>query len=42
MVTRIADQGRAWDIAVYNAAGADVTFDFVFAREDSGDLVVAA
>ncbi|WP_406016805.1 WhiB family transcriptional regulator (plasmid) [Streptomyces sp. NBC_00984] len=41
MVMRIADQGRAWDIAVYNAAGADVTFDFVFARED-GDLVVAA
>ncbi|MFF3787568.1 WhiB family transcriptional regulator [Streptomyces sp. NPDC001933] len=41
MVMQIADQGRAWDITVYNAAGADSTFDFVFAREDGG-LVVAA
>ncbi|RPK55921.1 WhiB family transcriptional regulator [Streptomyces sp. ADI95-17] len=41
MAMRAADRGEAWDIAVYNAAGADVTFDFVFARDD-GALVVAA
>ncbi|MET8746177.1 WhiB family transcriptional regulator [Streptomyces sp. NPDC004728] len=42
MAMRAADRGEAWDIAVYNAAGTDITDEFAFAREDFGDLPVAA
>ncbi|MFF8918409.1 WhiB family transcriptional regulator [Streptomyces sp. NPDC015032] len=34
MTMRAADRGEAWNIAVYDAAGADVTDDFDFACED--------
>ncbi|MDK0524852.1 WhiB family transcriptional regulator [Streptomyces sp. ML-6] len=39
---RAADRGEAWNIAVYNAAGADITDEFDFARNDFGDLPLAA
>ncbi|MER6501607.1 WhiB family transcriptional regulator [Streptomyces sp. NPDC001455] len=42
MAMRAADRGEVWDIAVYNAVGADITDEFAFAREDFGDLPVAA
>ncbi|MFB7211068.1 WhiB family transcriptional regulator [Streptomyces sp. NPDC056255] len=42
MAMRAADRGEAWDIAVYNAAGIDITDEFAFAREDFGDLPLAA
>ncbi|MFB7918097.1 WhiB family transcriptional regulator [Streptomyces sp. NPDC056061] len=42
MAMRAADRCEVWDIAVYNAAGADITDEFAFAREDFGDLPVAA
>ncbi|MCX5434777.1 WhiB family transcriptional regulator (plasmid) [Streptomyces sp. NBC_00257] len=34
MAMRAADRGEAWDIAVYNAAGTDITDEFAFACED--------
>ncbi|MGQ7754850.1 hypothetical protein ACUN29_41615 (plasmid) [Streptomyces sp. WC2508] len=42
MALRAAGRGEAWDIAVYDAAGADITDEFAFAREDFGVLPVAA
>ncbi|MFB6876347.1 WhiB family transcriptional regulator [Streptomyces sp. NPDC056323] len=41
MAMRAAERGEVWDIAVYDAAGADITDEFAFAREDFGDLPVA-
>ncbi|MFF8696752.1 hypothetical protein ACF08W_31515 [Streptomyces sp. NPDC015144] len=35
MVMRLADRGAAWNIAVYDAAGKDVTFNFAFTAEDA-------
>ncbi|MFF1349340.1 hypothetical protein ACFVZJ_25720 [Streptomyces sp. NPDC058322] len=42
MALRVADRGEVWDIAVYDAAGVDVTDGFDFAREDCGGLPTAA
>lgn len=41
MAMRAADRGEVWDIAVYNAAGADSTDEFAFARDDHSMPVAA-
>ncbi|MFF3735181.1 WhiB family transcriptional regulator [Streptomyces sp. NPDC002476] len=41
MAMRAADRGEAWDIAVVDANGTDITDEFAFAQEDD-ELPVAA
>ncbi|MFF9593849.1 transcription factor WhiB [Streptomyces sp. NPDC014646] len=34
MAMRAADRGEAWDIAVYDTAGGDITHEFAFAQDE--------